>query len=170
MAVQSEVLTPQAASAGSSAAVGQRFALKTGVLAYILVAGVLAVAGQILLKRGLATMPMLQLTPAALPTTMIGLALNPLVILGLAVTVSGTFFWLILLSRVDLSYAYPFASLNYVLVLAASWLILGEQISSVRLLGVASICLGVCLVMRTPARSTSGSSQRDRASAPSDGR
>ena len=153
MAVQSTGLT-RADAPGSGVAGGHAAPLRTGVLAYILAAGVLAVAGQIILKRGLAMLGALQLTPAAAPGTLLSLALNPLVILGLAVTVSGTFFWLILLSRVDLSYAYPFASLNYVLVLAASWWILGEPISGVRLLGVASICLGVCLIMRTPARSS----------------
>jgi drug/metabolite transporter (DMT)-like permease len=152
MAVRSNGLVREAAPA--RAATGSQAAPRhASVLAYILAAGILAVAGQIILKRGLAIQGMLQLTPASIPTTVLSLALNPLVILGLAVTVSGTFFWLILLSRVDLSYAYPFASLNYILILAASWLILGEPISGVRLLGVASICVGVCLIMRTPARS-----------------
>ena len=124
-----------------------------GVIAYILASGILGVAGQITLKRGLATIGPLTLTPDALPGVIASLALNPLVILGLAVTVSGTFFWLITLSRVDLSFAYPFASLNYVLILATSWWLLDERVSMVRLLGVLAICLGVCLVMRTPARS-----------------
>jgi drug/metabolite transporter (DMT)-like permease len=137
----------------------QALAPSMGVFAYILIAGLLAVAGQIILKRGLAVQGALQLTPAALPSTLLSVALNPLVILGLAVTVSGTFFWLILLSRVDLSFAYPFASLNYVLILAASWWILGENLSVIRLLGVAAICLGVCLIVRTPARSAPASQQ-----------
>ena len=130
-----------------------------GVFAYILIAGLLAVAGQIILKRGLAAHGALQFAPTVLPYTLLSLALNPLVILGLAVTVSGTFFWLILLSRVDLSFAYPFASLNYVLILAASWWILGENLSAMRLLGVAAICLGVCLIVRTPTRSAPASQQ-----------
>jgi drug/metabolite transporter (DMT)-like permease len=79
--------------------------------------------------------------------------LNPLIVLALAVTVTGTFFWLIALSRVDLSFAYPFASLNYVAVVAGSWWLLGESLSGVRLLGVLAIGLGVCLIARTPSRS-----------------
>ncbi|MCC7369126.1 MAG: EamA family transporter [Chloroflexi bacterium] len=118
-------------------------------LPYILVSGVFAVLGQILLKWGLAQIGPLTLAPARLPELVLALALNPLVVLGLVVTVTGTFFWLITLSRVDLSFAYPFASLNYVAVLVGSWLLLGESPSPVRLLGVLAICGGVCLIART---------------------
>lgn len=123
------------------------------VMLYILMAGVLGVTGQILMKRGLAQLGPLSLAPDTLVSTILGCALNPLIVLGLVITVSGTFFWLITLSRVDLSFAYPFASLNYVMVLAGSWLVLGEELSPVRLLGVLAICAGVCLVARTPQRS-----------------
>ena len=46
------------------------------------------------------------------------------------------------LSRADLSYAYPFASLNYVLVLLSAWWLLGEQPSPTRMIGVVVICFG----------------------------
>lgn len=115
-------------------------------LAYILLSGLLGVVGQVILKRGVAAVGPLALRPE----TTITLALNPLVILGLAVYVSGTFFWLLVLSRVDLSYAYPFASLNYVFVLLASWWVLGEQPTLMRAIGVLAICLGVWAVARTP--------------------
>ena len=123
------------------------------VLLYILAAGILGVIGQVTMKRGLASIGPILLDPATLPNTVLSLSLNPLVVLGLLITVSGTFFWLITLSRIDLSFAYPFASLNYVFVLAASWLLLDESISLIRLLGVVAICTGVCLVMRTPRQS-----------------
>jgi len=152
MAVQSQSVRRNGALAQADAE-GRHEARFAGVVTYILAASVLGVLGQIMLKAGLASLGVLSLEPVALPATLLSVALNPLIVLGLAVTVSGTFFWLILLSRVDLSYAYPFASLNYVLVLAASWLVLGERMSAVRLVGVAAICLGVCLVMRTPVRS-----------------
>ncbi|MCC6177935.1 MAG: EamA family transporter [Chloroflexi bacterium] len=124
------------------------------VLAYILVSGGLGVAGQLILKRALLATGPLAIEPSSMLPVLLGLAVNPLIVLGLGVTLSGTFFWLIALSRVDLSFAYPFASLNYVLVLGASWLILGEQPTMMRLVGVAVICLGVCLVARSPSTAT----------------
>ncbi|HEX2923419.1 MAG TPA: EamA family transporter [Chloroflexota bacterium] len=82
------------------------------------------------------------------------LAFNPLVLLGLGVYSCGTFLWLVALSRVELSYAYPFASLNYVFVLVASWWVLGEQPSVMRVVGVALICVGVLIVSRTAAKTS----------------
>jgi drug/metabolite transporter (DMT)-like permease len=121
-------------------------------LGYILTSGVFGVAGQLILKRGIAGMGPLSLRPDALPGVALSLILNPLVLLGLAVYACGTFLWLIALSRVDLSYAYPFASLNYVLVLLASWLVLGEQPSIPRVIGVVVICCGVFAISRTPSK------------------
>jgi drug/metabolite transporter (DMT)-like permease len=118
---------------------------------YILVSGVLGVTGQLVIKGGLVALGRSGLRPDSLPSFMAALALNPVVVGGLAVYVLGTLFWLVALSRLDLSYAYPFASLNYVLVLLASWLVLGELPSATRLAGVALICLGVCAIARTTA-------------------
>ena len=55
-------------------------------------------------------------------------------------------FWLVALSRVELSYAYPFASLSYVLMLAASWFLFRENITAVRLLGTVVVGIGVFLI------------------------
>jgi drug/metabolite transporter (DMT)-like permease len=120
-------------------------------LVLILISGLLGVAGQVMLKQALLAGGPLPLGLDTAPGLVWQLASNPLVVVGLAVYVSGTFFWLIALSRVDLSYAYPFASLNYVFVLAASWVLLGEQPTPMRLLGVVGICGGVWLLSRTPA-------------------
>ena len=119
-------------------------------LRYILASGVFGVAGQLILKRGIAGMGPLSLRPDAVLGVALSLILNPLVLLGLAIYACGTFLWLIALSRVDLSYAYPFASLNYVLVLLASWLVLGEQPTIPRVVGVLVICCGVYAISRTP--------------------
>ncbi len=122
------------------------------ILAYTLISGVMGVVGQLILKQAmLSTGPMaLRLDTALFVARTV--VLNPMVILGLIITVSGTFFWLIAISRADLSYAYPLTSLNYLLVMLASWLVFGERPSPMRVLGVAAICLGVWAISRTPAR------------------
>jgi drug/metabolite transporter (DMT)-like permease len=118
-------------------------------LFFILVSGILGVAGQIMLKQALVSGGPLALGPETVVPLVLQLASNPLVVVGLLVYVSGTFFWLVALSRVDLSYAYPFASLNYIFILAASWVILGERPTPMRLVGVLAICLGVWTISRT---------------------
>jgi drug/metabolite transporter (DMT)-like permease len=57
--------------------------------------------------------------------------------------------WFYVLTKVDLSIAYPFLALSYVLVLLFSWLILGESISALRIVGVSVISCGVILVAKS---------------------
>ena len=118
----------------------------TITLICILLSTLLGVAGQLLLKRGMTALGAQTLSPSSLLDVGTRIALSPWVMLGLMVYVSGTFFWLIALSRVELSFAYPFASLSYVLILGSSWLFLGEAVSLLRLAGVVAICLGVLII------------------------
>jgi multidrug transporter EmrE-like cation transporter len=69
--------------------------------------------------------------------------------LGLLFYGSGLFFWLIVLSKVDLGFAYLFTSLNFVVITAAGRLLFGEQISLMRIAGLVLICLGLCIAART---------------------
>jgi drug/metabolite transporter (DMT)-like permease len=116
---------------------------------YILISVVAGAAGQILLKRGMSSMGPLTLSAGQFIPLVWRMATNPFVAFGLAVYMGGTLFWLTALSRVDLSYAYPFASLSYVVMLAASWRLFGEDISALRILGSLVIMLGVFLISRS---------------------
>ncbi|MEA2613876.1 MAG: hypothetical protein QOI52_1835 [Chloroflexota bacterium] len=57
--------------------------------------------------------------------------------------------WLFALSRVDLSFAYPFAALGYVIIVLASLTVLHESVPPLRWAGVALIITGIILVART---------------------
>ena len=121
----------------------------TLTIVYILISVLAGAIGQVLLKKGMGSMGPLTLTANQLGSILWRIGTNPYVIIGLAIYVSGTVFWLVTLSRVDLSYAYPFASLSYVVMLAASWLLFSENITSLRLLGTLVVCAGVFLISRS---------------------
>ena len=76
-------------------------------------------------------------------------ALNPFVIGGLAVLVFSMGLHLMALSRVELSFAYPFLSVSYVLVLIAGYFWFGEAVNASRILGVALICGGTFFIARS---------------------
>jgi multidrug transporter EmrE-like cation transporter len=78
------------------------------------------------------------------------LAGSPIVWLGLVLFGLSAIVWLVVLSRASLSFAYPFASLSYVLILVMGRFVLDERITSLRLAGVALIVAGVVLVGQTP--------------------
>jgi drug/metabolite transporter (DMT)-like permease len=121
----------------------------TVAIAYILISVVAGAVGQIMLKKGMTTMGPLTLSFDQLFNILWRIGTNPYVVIGLAIYVTGTVFWLAALSRVDLSYAYPFASLSYAVMLVAAWQLFKEDITPFRLMGTLVVCLGVFLISRS---------------------
>ena len=115
---------------------------------YILISVLGSAIGQLLLKKGMNNMGPVTLSLNHLPSVLWQMATNPNVFIGLAVYLIGTVFWLAALSRVDLSFAYPFASFNYVVMLVASWMMFDEKITLSRFFGTLIIGIGVFLISR----------------------
>lgn len=59
---------------------------------------------------------------------------------------TGTVFWLLTLSRIEVSKAYPMLSLSFVVTTALARLVLGETVNRYRWLGVALISLGAAMM------------------------
>lgn len=75
---------------------------------------------------------------------------SPVVWVGLALFGLSAIVWLFALSRASLSFAYPFAALGYVIIVAFSMLVLHENVPPLRWAGVALIVAGIVLVAQTP--------------------
>lgn len=118
-------------------------------LILILIPTVTGVAGQLLLKVGMSQLGALEISIAAIPSLIMRIILSPYIIVGLAIYFGGVFFWLLALNRADLSFVYPFASLSYVLITVASAVLLHENVSPTRWIGMFVICAGVLIVART---------------------
>lgn len=106
-------------------------------------------AAQILLKQGVTTLGRFELAPAALLQVLPRFALNHFIVLGLLTFVVSMASHMVVLSRVDLSFAYPFLSLAYVVVTAYAHFVFKEDVSLYRLAGIALICLGTVLIARS---------------------
>ena len=76
------------------------------------------------------------------------LATSPVVWAGLALFGLSAVVWLFALSRAPLSFAYPFASLSYVLILLFGKSVLHEQVPAVGWVGVGLIMIGIVLIAR----------------------
>ena len=57
--------------------------------------------------------------------------------------------WMVVLSKVEVSYAYPFLSVGYILSAIFGYLWFSEMISPIRILGIVVICVGVVLISRS---------------------
>lgn len=73
---------------------------------------------------------------------------NPWVMGGMFLHVSALVVWLWALSKVDISFAYPFLALGYVLVSAIAWFWLGEELSVMKVLGMGIIIIGILVLAR----------------------
>jgi multidrug transporter EmrE-like cation transporter len=104
---------------------------------------------QMLLKQGMNSIGKFEFSGGSLWSVFPLVALNPYVVGGLAVLVFSMGLHLMALSRVELSFAYPFLSVSYVLVLLAGYLWFGEAINASRIVGVGLICVGTFFVARS---------------------
>jgi drug/metabolite transporter (DMT)-like permease len=122
--------------------------LKTAALAILSVC--LATAGQLVLKAGMDHVGRITGARMGNPVKLVTqVATTPLVLVGLALFGVSALFWLIVLSRWPLSYAYPFAGLVYVFVTAFDRIVHKQTIPALRWAGVALIVLGIVVVGRT---------------------
>lgn len=116
-----------------------------GTLLIALTSITLATAGQLLLKAGMGQVGA-DLSLADFAGLLPRVLTNGLVLTGLASFGVSAVFWLVTLSRVPLSTAYPMVSLTYVLIVAWSALVLGERPSLLTWGGTALIVGGISLV------------------------
>ncbi|MDA8442088.1 MAG: hypothetical protein M0Z55_06895, partial [Peptococcaceae bacterium] len=100
---------------------------------------ILLVTGQTLWKIGL------QLVGGLNSKTVVQVLLSPYIWAGLVLYVIATVIWLLILSRLSLSIAYPLQSYAYVLGVLVAWLIFKESIPFTRWIGVCVVILGVYL-------------------------
>ncbi len=118
-------------------------------LGFILLSMASGVAGQLALKVGVTRAGATALQAAGPVSTLLSAFRSPLVWLGLALYGLGALAWILVLTRLDLSLAYPFLALNFILIAIVSRVFLGEAIPALRWAGIAVICLGILLIARS---------------------
>jgi len=73
---------------------------------------------------------------------LLGLLIDPAVLSSFGAAFLASLAWMAAMTRFELSYAYPFMSLNFVVVLVLSVAFLGETLTLHKVLGVALIVIG----------------------------
>jgi multidrug transporter EmrE-like cation transporter len=106
-------------------------------------------AAQLLLKAGTHRVGEFAFTLENLVPVGGKLASSPFIAGGLACYVVSVGVWILALSRVPVSIAYPMLSVGYVLNALAAWYLFGEALSMQKLVGIGFIVIGVFLVARS---------------------
>lgn len=116
----------------------------------LLMTGVLLNAGaQLLLKAGTNSVGAFEFTRDNIAPVGWKLATEPHIVGGLACYVISVVIWIMALSRVEVSIAYPMLSIGYAVNAVAAWYLFGEALTVTRLLGIGIIIVGVYVVARS---------------------
>ena len=106
-------------------------------------------AAQLLLKAGTNAVGVFEFSTANVLPVGWKLATQPCIVAGIGCYVVSVVVWIMALSRVEVSIAYPMLSVGYVLNAAAAWYLFGESVTPMRMLGIGVIILGVFIVARS---------------------
>jgi drug/metabolite transporter (DMT)-like permease len=107
-------------------------------------------AAQLLLKQGMISLGPISFSSESLIQRVFQIVFNPWVFAGLFTFVISMASHLYVLSKVDLSFAYPFLSLAYVAVAILAWLLFKEDLGAMKIAGIAFICVGTILIAQSP--------------------
>lgn len=117
--------------------------------ALILTGVMLNACAQLLLKAGAGAIGTLEFTRANILPIGIKLATQIPILGGLACYVISVVVWILALSRVEVSLAYPMLSLGYVVNAIAAWYLFGEALSLQRIIAIGIILVGVYILARS---------------------
>jgi multidrug transporter EmrE-like cation transporter len=116
---------------------------------YLISGVMLNAVAQLALKAATNRLGTVSLALDTLFSTGLRLAGQPFIWLGLACYGISVAVWIAALSRVQVSLAYPFLSLGYVVNAVAAWYLFGEAMNAQRMLAIAVIIVGVWLLARS---------------------
>lgn len=106
-------------------------------------------AAQLALKQGMRQIGYFAFSLENCGRIFLAVAANPYILAGIACYVVSVGVWLLVLSRVEVSFAYPLLSIGYIVTALAGRLFFQESIDVSRWTGILVICLGVWLVTRS---------------------
>ena len=118
-------------------------------LSWLLTGVALNSFAQLGLKTATRTTGVIEGTPGAIGLAGQQLAMSFAFWLALTCYALSVVVWIVGLSRVPVSQAYPVLSVGYILTALLAWLTLGESVTAVRWAGIGLIIVGVLLVSRS---------------------
>lgn len=123
--------------------------MSTLSFALVLAGVLLNAAAQLLLKAGTNAIGHFEFSAANLAPIGWKVGTQPYILGGLACYVVSVAVWIMALSRVEVSVAYPMLSIGYVVNAVAAYFLFGEAVGVQRLIGIGIIVVGVYVVARS---------------------
>ncbi len=118
-------------------------------LPFILFTVLTNAAAQLMLKQGMTALGPISFAGVNPALKILAIVFSPWVFFGLLTFVISMASHLYVLSKVELSFAYPFLSLAYVVVAVFAYFVFREDLNALRIAGIAFICVGTVLIAQS---------------------
>jgi len=115
---------------------------------YIIATIFFTVYGQIIIKWRITQLAPLPIELGGKIKYVFSLFIDPAIFSGFAAALLASMAWMAAMTKFDLSHAYPFMSLNFVVVLLLSGYFLNEPLNTQKIFGVLLIVLGTVVAAR----------------------
>lgn len=115
------------------------------VLILIITCVIFGVFGQLSMKKGMNYIGNVDLKDL-FSLKLIPIVLQKYVLIGIILYLFPSIIWLAVLSKAEVSFAYPMIGLGYVFTSILAWFLFGEKLTLIRFLGIILICSGVYLI------------------------
>lgn len=116
----------------------------------VLLSVLMGSVAQIVLKAGVSTPTVVRAVTRGFGVPAVfAVAASPLVWVGLTVYAASAIVWLVVLARVQVSLAYPFVGLGFIVTMLLGWIFHGDDVGVARVAGTLLIALGVVVLARS---------------------
>ena len=117
------------------------------LIVLILSSILLSSTAQIILKLGMSSASVIMAIQSQSTFSIIqSIVTNIYVIGGLTLYFASAAVWLFVLAKVDVSFAYPFVGLGFIVTMLLAYLINGEMLSATKVIGTLCIAIGIVIV------------------------
>ncbi len=114
----------------------------------VLVGVLLNAAAQLCIKQGMNVIGNISLDTGAVLSMIPRAAINPYILAGMACYVISVLVWMVVLSKVEVSLAYPFLSIGYIVTAFVGYFFMGETLGLYKILGILTICAGIGIMFK----------------------
>jgi len=124
------------------------------IISLLLLADISESAGELFFKKAVMQTGVDHVVILNFISFLLNLMATPSLWFGILIYTANFILWMAVLSRLDLSIAFPISNATFVIIPFFSMIVLHEKISMVRWLGAVCIIIGVTLISRSPEKSS----------------
>ncbi|MCL1888918.1 MAG: EamA family transporter [Desulfovibrionaceae bacterium] len=103
-------------------------------------------SAQLFIKEGMSRIGRVSMSPGDLLFLVGKAVVSPPIIMGMGAYAASIVIWMVVLSRVNVSLAYPFLSIGYIVTAVLAYFLFNEPLGAQKIVGILVICTGIVIL------------------------